>query len=350
MLRHDRTHPLARALELLRRDEPQVPVRDRTGRHDVEFARGRAADRHGVVGDVGAADDGRCVEGQVLLPHELRAERVEDAGHLVNRAVPRPLAEHARRMCLAAGRRDAPRAGAAARHRGVGAVAGLERQRDVAPLRRLEQRAPRLGERLAGMLLVAGEDDRDIQVAQRARRLQRLERVEDHHIAALHVRGADAAGHGVLAHPVRARRLDHRVEVADEQQPHRPGPPLVLRDEMAGAAHRVRHRRPGGRKPQGVERGAEHCSDFAYTVEVQGAAGNVDDALEIGDLLLARGGDDVAHAPLRAVERLRDEGRGKGEEREENGQRVTADHGSLFEEKDSDSEDDCGSADLQTVR
>ena len=119
---------------------------------------------------------------------------------------------------------------------------------------------------------------------------------------------------------------------------------------MAGAVHRVRHRRPGGRKPQGVERGAERCSDFAYTVEVQGAAGNVDDALEIGDLLLARCGDDVAHAPLRAVERLRGEGRGEGEEREENGQRVTADHGSLFEEKDWDSEDDCGSADLQTVR
>src|SRR5207249_10508466 len=54
----------------------------------------------------------------------------------------------------------------------------------------------------------------------------------------------------------------------------------------------------------------------AHAVEVQGAAGNVDDVLEIGDLLLARGGDNVAHAPLLAVERLSGERSGEGEERE----------------------------------
>ena len=78
----------------------------------------------------------------------------------------------------------------------------------------------------------------------------------------------------------------------------------MLRDEVAGAAHRVGHRCPARREPQRIERGAEHRPHLADAREVQRAAGDVDDPLEIDDLLLACSGDGLAQPLLLAVERL----------------------------------------------
>ena len=304
MLRHDVTHALPRALELLVGNEAQVAVRGRVRGHDVELARGRAADGNGVVGDVRAAHNDRRVERQVLLTAELRAEGVQNARDFVNRAVPCPLAEDARGMRLASGRRHAPGAGPAPRDGRVGAITGLERERDVAVLRGVDQRPAGVGERLAGMLLVAGEHDRDVHVAQRPRALQRFECIQNHHVAALHVGAAHGARDRVLTHPVGAAwgGLHDGIEMADEQHPHRSRLAAMLGDEVSRATDCVRHRHPVRRECKRVERSAEHRPDLADAVEIQRAAGDIDDALEVGDLRLARRGDGGTDALLLPVE------------------------------------------------
>jgi len=154
------------------------------------------------------------------------------------------------------------------------------------------------------MLFVAGEDDRDVQVAQRARGLERLEGVQNHDVPALHVGATDGARGRILAHEVGAAGIDDRVEVADEEKPHCPGLAAVLSDEMPRATDRVGHGGPARREAKGVERGAEHRADLPHALEIQRAAGDVDDTLQVRDLLFARRGDGRAHALLLAVQGL----------------------------------------------
>src|SRR5439155_13832143 len=162
----------------------------------------------------------------------------------------------------AAGRDDTPRAGAAARDGRIRTVAGLERERHIAVLRSLDERAARVSERLPGMLLVAGEDDRDVHVAEHARCLQRLESVQNYDVPALDVGSTDRARAGIFPHPVRPSGFDHRIE-------------------------------------------AEHRTHLAHALEIQRAAGDVDDLLQVGDLRFARGGNARPHSLLRAVEARR---------------------------------------------
>ena len=277
-------------------------MRDGALRHDVQLARRRAADRDGIVIDVGAAHDDRGVERQILLAAELRAEGVEDARDFVDRAVARRVPEHPRRMRLAPRRSDAPRARAAARHGRIGAVACLERERDVALLRGIDQRTPRVGERLPGMLFIAGEHDGDVEIAQHARLLQRLEGIEDHHVPALHVGAPDRACGRILTHEVRAGGLHDGIEMADQQKPHSPELTAMLGDQMPCPPDGIGHRDPARLEAQRVERRAEHHADFLDAVEVERTARDVDDALQVGDLLFPRPVDASADALLRAIQ------------------------------------------------
>ena len=93
--------------------------------------------------------------------------------------------------------------------------------------------------------------------------------------------------------------------MADKQHPYHARPPAMLGDEVAGAADGIGHRHPLRREPQGVERCAEHRTHLAHALEIQRAAGDVDDLLQVGDLRFARGGNARPHSLLRAVEARR---------------------------------------------
>ena len=97
----------------------------------------------------------------------------------------------------------------------------LELQRDVGPAPGLDQVAPRDRDRRAGPLLVAGQHDPDVGVAQRSGRLHRAQRGDDHDQPALVVADAGAGRAIAFAGEAleRAGGLEHRVEMADQQQP-----------------------------------------------------------------------------------------------------------------------------------
>src|SRR5262245_5847263 len=212
-------------------------------------------------------------------------------------------------MSLFARRRDAPRAGAPPRDGGITAVAGLESQRDVAVPRGFDERPACVRERLAGMLLIAGEDDRDVQVAEDSGALQRFERVENDNVPALHIGAAHGYGCRIFTREAQTTRtwVYDGIEMADKQELHRPSLPAMLGDEVSRAADNIWYGCPARCEIERIERCAEHRSNLAHTVQIQSAAGNVDDAAQIGDLLFTPGFDLLADPALRPVERLRTE-------------------------------------------
>ena len=112
---------------------------------------------------------------------------------------------------------DPPRAEPAAADDGGAGLVTLERERHVAAGRRLAQGRAALLVRPAGVLLVAGENDDQLAVPQGAGRVQRAQGLERDQVPALHVR--DAAAVRAQGVPPEALALQHRVEVADQQQP-----------------------------------------------------------------------------------------------------------------------------------
>ena len=178
----------------------------------------------------------------------------------------------------------------------------------------LDQVAARDVERTAGALLVAGEDDADRDVVERAGLVQRLERLDDDDVAALHVGDARAARDIAVAFEglERAVLLEDRVQMTDQEEPlaARAHP---LGDEVAGPLERERHRHPPHVEAQRFQLGGEEVGDGAYAARVHRAAVDVDQALEQVDRLFLVLVDVVHDSPLDGRE-LRLERRGEGKE------------------------------------
>ena len=115
-----------------------------------------------------------------------------------------------------------------------------------------------------------------------------LKRRDDHRIAALAV--ADARAGGAVAVPREALerriRLEHRVEMADQQQALALPAAAVGGDDMAGAAG-LAHVDPAHLEAERLELGPHHLADRGDAREVERAAVLIDRPLEQGDRPLA---------------------------------------------------------------
>ncbi len=176
MLRNDCLHLRARGGVLLGGEAAQVAARDRGGGHHIGLA--RCFDAHTVLVDRrgGAAADYPDIEGQILLD-QFAAPCVEDAGDLVDRAIAGLGVEDAAAMAGLAGGGKRPAIGAAPRD-GAEILAVLAREilefeRDIGPFACLDQVAPRHGNWIAGLLLVACEHHLDVGLSERARLVHR---------------------------------------------------------------------------------------------------------------------------------------------------------------------------------
>src|SRR2546430_14102552 len=119
----------------------------------------------------------------------------------------------------------------------------LERQRDIALLRDVDERLPGDEVQRPGIFLIAHECNHDPRSIQSAHALQRLERVEHYDIATLHVRAASAGRERIHPDKSFALALEDSIEVPDQQQP------LAMRafshrEQVSGAADGVRQRNP----------------------------------------------------------------------------------------------------------
>ncbi len=161
-----------------------------------------------------------------------------------------------------------------------------------------DQVAPGDGDRIAAILLVAGEDDLDVGILQGAGRLHGAKGGDHDGHAALVVADSGAfGGVRVLAGETLegAVRLEHRVEMADEKHPLAAAAALVDGDDVAGPA-RLRHRHPADREAERLELGPNHLAHRLDSGEVQRAAILVHQPLEQGDraiLLGLDGSDDL---------------------------------------------------------
>ena len=148
------------------------------------------------------------------------------------------------------------------------------------PLRRLGERRARGVERRAGILLVAMHDDGDAQLVEHARRLERSQRFDDDDVPALHVDDAGTARRRV-AQPLelleRTARLEHRIEVPDQQDPRtrpfRSATRCPARLKPAPSTHFVV-------KPNASSSRPKRIADLTDAGEVHRPAVDVDDALE----------------------------------------------------------------------
>src|SRR6476469_2388683 len=137
-------------------------------------------------------------------------------------------------MGLPAGDGQLPAAEATPRNCALARVL-LEGERDVTPLRGVDQRLARDEVQRTGVFFVTRERDDDPRAVERADALERLESVEDDDVAALHVGAARTGGKGVEPDESFTFAFEHRVEMADEQHPLAPRA-LSLGEQVAGAA------------------------------------------------------------------------------------------------------------------
>ena len=197
----------------------------------------------------------------------------------------------------------------------VAAVVGgeiLEFQREIGGASRLDQVAAGDGERGAGPLLVAGEDEGDVGGAQRPRRMHGAQGGDDHHKAAFVVADAGAGGAVAVAGEglERAVGLEHRIEMADQEDV--AAAPPMGGDEMAGAPG-LGHLDPAHGEAERLQLLAHHPADGAHALEVQRAAVPVHQPFEQGDRAAALAIDGLGHA---ALDR-REAGRSRGRESEQ---------------------------------
>ena len=182
----------------------------------------------------------------------------------------------------------------------------------------LDQVAAGDGHRRPDPLLVAGQEDGDIGILQRARRLHGAQGGDDDRDPALVVADAGAGrAHPCALEPLEGVvGLEDGVEVADQQ--HVAARTLMGGDQMAGAAG-FSHVDPADREAQRLQLGPDHVADDANAGQVQGAAVLVHHPLQQGDVAVILGGDCPDHGLFGAVDyrcggRLREGGAGEGEE------------------------------------
>ncbi len=195
------------------------------------------------------------------------------------------------------------------------AVAILEADGEGGAGSRLAQRGTCRGDRPAGILFVADEDDAEIEGVQRADCRQRAQCVDHHHVAALHVGGARARPFG-LAQPrellKRTVELEDGIQVTNQQ--HCRPFPGALGDQVAGSAEGSSVD-PFGREAESIELGSEQPADLAYSLEVHRAAVDVHRPLQQLEGRVVRRIDLARDALLRGRELGPD---GSDEDRDEN--------------------------------
>ena len=181
----------------------------------------------------------------------------------ISKIAPSPRAAEDARRCRSNRRSRAPASDAAApddrhpRHR------ALEGQRDIALSRRLDQRRAARGVRLARILLVAGQHHDHLAAGEQSLRGKRPQRLDDHHVAALHV--GDAAAGSALASRRNGSpsRTVSRWPINRRRGPRAPsGAAPVLGDKMPGAADLRRQLDPARRETQPRELGGEDRADL----------------------------------------------------------------------------------------
>ena len=181
----------------------------------------------------------------------------------------------------------------------------LELEREIRLAAGGDQIAAGDGKRAAGPLLVAGQNHGDVDPAQQPRLMKRAQRREHDDVAALHVVGAGAGRAIALPAPAleRARRLEHRVEMADQQNMARrvaavsAAKRAVGGDEMAGAAG-LGHVDPAHLHPDRLEFGAQKLGIGADAVAIQSPAILVHQPFEQGDVAIGLAGYGRGHGPL----------------------------------------------------
>jgi len=291
----------------------------RASRDDVRLPEGLPAVLRRVVSRGRPSDDRPRGERQVALSGKGAIETVEDAGRFEDRAGADVVAEDLRGMRRGAGHAEDPVRRAAARRDGFSGAAGavLESDCRLAAGSEVDEVLPRVGQRLARLLLVPGEDHGEVHPVERSRVLQGAEREERDDVSALHVddaRSARPPAGKSFESLERAVLLEHRVEMADEQDG--PSGARVLGDEMAGPGER-RAVDPPRAKSETVELVPEDRADLADTGEIHRPAVDGDDPLQEPLRGVPPGLDRPDDPPFGRGERVRRGGEREGAERED---------------------------------
>ena len=195
-------------------------------------------------------------------------------------------------MGAAAGHRHRPAAGAAPRDRAhldraIGTVVPrevFEIERDVGLSAFGDEVAARNGQRVAGILLVAGQENRDVGILERSGGLHGAKRGDDHRDPAFVVAGARAErAVGAVGGPALERRigLEHGIEVRDQEQPLAVPAAGVPGDQMARAPGRF-HVDPLGLEAERGKLGLDQPPHRLDPGEVHRPAVLVDPPLEQG--------------------------------------------------------------------
>ncbi len=191
----------------------------------------------------------------------------------------------------------------------------LEFERVIGGAAGFDQVAAGGGDRSAGPLLVAGEDDGDAGALERSGRVHGAERGDDDDEPAFVVADAGAGGAvaGALEALERAVGLEHGVEMADQEDV--AAGAAAGSDDMAGAAG-LAHVDPSDLEAERLELGAHHLANRSHAREVQRAAVHVHQPLEQGNVAVRLAVDGGGHRPLLAGE-ARLGGDGESEQSEE---------------------------------
>ena len=170
-------------------------------------------------------------------------------------------------------------------------------QGDVRPFAGGDEVGARGLQRRAGGLLVAGQHDLDVGVAQGAGGVHRAQRRDDDDHAALVV-GNAGPGRGIagaLEALERRVRLEHGVEVADHQHALAAPVAAVGGDQVAGAPGGA-HVDPFDLEAQRFQLGADHVADRLDPGQVERAGILVDQAFQQRDGVRLVGLDRIAQA------------------------------------------------------
>lgn len=198
----------------------------------------------------------------------------------------------------------------------------FEIERHVSPFAGLDQRPASDFDRASGILLVAGQEHDDVGLSERSGALHRAQRGDDHRDPAFVVAGSRTLTLVSAAGPALERRvrLEHRVEVGDQQHALAAPIPLVRRDEVAGAADPLEVD-PLDLEAQRLELRLHHLRDGFDARDVQRAAVLVHPAPEQVERALLLGIDGLDHPLLPRAEprggRGGEEESKGGEEREQ---------------------------------
>ena len=231
-----------------------------------------------------------------------------------------------------AGDGELPRGGAASRDdsmRGI-AVAILESDGEAGASRCGDERLACFAERQARVLFIAGHDHDDVHRLQLSRGMKGLEGLDDDDVAALHVddpRPARGMRVEALELLERAIRLEHRVEMSDQQNP-RSGSGMI-RDEMAAALD-LALIDPERLEADGVQLRAKDPAHLPHTGGVMSTTVDIDDALEQRKAFVVVNVDRFHERSLRSGEACC--GRSGGKRRDEQRERESEseDHPAAF--------------------